>query len=205
MKGRHVLDDAPSLPETVQARVETQFPQIAPLLRRLLAKMPDSRPESAAEVVAELDAIDTQPRNTPAPVSVRVVPAGGERPPDQKAATAIGLTPVGPTDPIAPIPSVRHSSGTERWRRVVLIAVQVQGLASFFSEGDLDIYRCDVRTGEKSHPKFLFPELGGISAEATLAERRAAADTDGSAVALISSPPADRGRRRATPPRRRSR
>jgi len=50
------------------------------------------------------------------------------------------------------------------------------GLASFFSpRGEMDIYRCDVKTSEKSVPKFLFPQLGGVGATASLEQRRAAA------------------------------
>ncbi len=63
-----------------------------------------------------------------------------------------------------------HDSFISRWK-----LKDAYGLASFFSETDLDIYRCDVRTGEKSPPRFLFPELGGVAAQASLAERRAAA------------------------------
>jgi hypothetical protein len=49
------------------------------------------------------------------------------------------------------------------------------GLASFFSESELELVRCDVKLGEKSQAKFLYPELGSIQTTAPLAERRAAA------------------------------
>jgi mono/diheme cytochrome c family protein len=49
------------------------------------------------------------------------------------------------------------------------------GLASFFSEKELELVRCDVRLGETSQAKFLYPELGSIETTAPLATRRAAA------------------------------
>jgi len=49
------------------------------------------------------------------------------------------------------------------------------GLASFFSEKELELVRCDVRLGETSQAKFLYPELGSVETTAPLAERRAAA------------------------------
>ncbi len=63
-----------------------------------------------------------------------------------------------------------HDSFISNWK-----LKDAYGLASFFSEQELAIYRCDVKTGEMSHPKFLYPELGGVDAEASPAERRAAA------------------------------
>ena len=49
------------------------------------------------------------------------------------------------------------------------------GLASFFSEKELELVRCDVKLGETSQAKFLYPELGSIETTAPLATRRAAA------------------------------
>jgi mono/diheme cytochrome c family protein len=49
------------------------------------------------------------------------------------------------------------------------------GLASFFSEKELELVRCDVKLGERAQAKFLYPELGGVETAAPLAERRAAA------------------------------
>ena len=49
------------------------------------------------------------------------------------------------------------------------------GLASFFSEKELELVRCDVKLGETSQAKFLYPELGGVETTAPLAVRRAAA------------------------------
>ena len=49
------------------------------------------------------------------------------------------------------------------------------GLASFFSENELELVRCDVKLGEKSQAKFLYPELGSVETTAPLAARRAAA------------------------------
>ena len=49
------------------------------------------------------------------------------------------------------------------------------GLASFFSEQELELVRCDVKLGEKAQAKFLYPELGSVETTAPLAVRRAAA------------------------------
>jgi hypothetical protein len=63
-----------------------------------------------------------------------------------------------------------HDSFISRWK-----LKDAYGLASLFSEQPLDIYRCDVKTGEKSVPQFLYPELGAVPADAAMGERRAAA------------------------------
>ena len=63
-----------------------------------------------------------------------------------------------------------HDSFISKWK-----LKDAYGLASFFSAERLEIVRCDVRTGQYATPRFLFPELGGVSAEAALPERRAAA------------------------------
>lgn len=63
-----------------------------------------------------------------------------------------------------------HDSFISKWK-----LKDAYGLASFFSEDELEIYRCDVKTGEKSAPRFLYPELGGADPNASLAERHAAA------------------------------
>jgi hypothetical protein len=53
---------------------------------------------------------------------------------------------------------------------------QAYGLAAFFSaEPQLEMVRCDVKTGKMQAAEFLYPELGGVRADASLAERRAAA------------------------------
>jgi mono/diheme cytochrome c family protein len=49
------------------------------------------------------------------------------------------------------------------------------GLASFFSEKELELVRCDVKLGETSQAKFLYPELGSVETTAPLDVRRAAA------------------------------
>jgi mono/diheme cytochrome c family protein len=49
------------------------------------------------------------------------------------------------------------------------------GLASFFSDTELELVRCDVKLGEKSQARFLYPELGSVETAAPLAVRRAAA------------------------------
>src|SRR5205085_6544850 len=49
------------------------------------------------------------------------------------------------------------------------------GLASFFSESPLDVYRCDKLTGAKASLKFIYPELGNAPADAPLPDRQAMA------------------------------
>jgi len=60
-----------------------------------------------------------------------------------------------------------HDSFISSWK-----LKDAYGLASFFSEKPLDIYRCDVKTGEQSAAKFLYPNLGGVDPNASLSERR---------------------------------
>ena len=62
-----------------------------------------------------------------------------------------------------------HDSFISRWK-----LKDAYGLASFFSEQELAIHRCDIATGETSQPRFLYPELGGIEPGAPAAARRAA-------------------------------
>jgi len=63
-----------------------------------------------------------------------------------------------------------HDSFISRWK-----LADAYGLASLFSDKELEVFRCDAPTGEKAHPKFLFPELGEVAGAASPAERRAAA------------------------------
>lgn len=49
------------------------------------------------------------------------------------------------------------------------------GMAGFFSENELELVRCDVRLGQTSKTKFLYPELGEVETTAPPAVRRAAA------------------------------
>ena len=63
-----------------------------------------------------------------------------------------------------------HDSFISRWK-----LADAYGLASFFSEGPLELVRCDVKQGKTAETKFLFPELGPVPQGAPLAERRAAA------------------------------
>ncbi len=61
-----------------------------------------------------------------------------------------------------------HDSFISSWK-----LTDAYGMAAFFANEPLEIHRCDVRTGEKASPKFLFPELGeGVGG--SLEERRAA-------------------------------
>jgi hypothetical protein len=63
-----------------------------------------------------------------------------------------------------------HDSFISNWK-----LKDAYGLASFFSETPLDIYRFDVKIGEKSSVKFLYPEIGTADPGSSLSERRAAA------------------------------
>lgn len=63
-----------------------------------------------------------------------------------------------------------HDSFISHWK-----LKEAYSLAAFFSNEPLEIVRCDMNTGEKAKPAFLFPELGGSPAEGSLEERRAAA------------------------------
>ena len=49
------------------------------------------------------------------------------------------------------------------------------GLAGFFSEKPLELVRCDIKLGEMSKTKFVYPELGAVETDAPLAVRQAAA------------------------------
>jgi hypothetical protein len=62
-----------------------------------------------------------------------------------------------------------HDSFISKWK-----LKDAYGLASFFSEKPLEIYRCDIKNGETSEAKFLYPEIGSVDTNASLAERRAA-------------------------------
>jgi hypothetical protein len=48
---------------------------------------------------------------------------------------------------------------------------QTYALASIFSEGPMDVHRCNKPTGEKAAPAFLYPEIGTIDPGASRAER----------------------------------
>ncbi|MCB1019660.1 MAG: DUF1549 domain-containing protein, partial [Acidobacteria bacterium] len=63
-----------------------------------------------------------------------------------------------------------HDSFVNQWK-----LADSYGLAGFFSEEPLELVRCDAPTGQMAAVKFLFPELGGVPADAPLAERRAQA------------------------------
>jgi len=53
---------------------------------------------------------------------------------------------------------------------------QSYGMAALFSDqSQLELVRCDVKTGKFTGPEFLYPQLGTIPENATPAERRAAA------------------------------
>ncbi len=54
---------------------------------------------------------------------------------------------------------------------------QSYGLAAMFSsEPSLELVRCDLKTGVRTGPEFLYPELGRVKEDATLRERHASAE-----------------------------
>ena len=61
-----------------------------------------------------------------------------------------------------------HDSFVSRWK-----LRDTYGLASFFSEGPLEIVRCDVETGEIAPLQFLFPDLANGDTAESLTDRRA--------------------------------
>lgn len=60
-----------------------------------------------------------------------------------------------------------HDSFISRWK-----LKDAYGLASFFSNEELEIVRCDVPTGEKAEARFLYPELGAVKPRQSLERRR---------------------------------
>ncbi|MDP6859069.1 MAG: PSD1 and planctomycete cytochrome C domain-containing protein [Verrucomicrobiales bacterium] len=48
---------------------------------------------------------------------------------------------------------------------------QTYALASIFSDGPMDVHRCNKPTGEKASPAFLYPELGNVDPKASRSER----------------------------------
>ncbi|MEZ5403683.1 MAG: DUF1553 domain-containing protein [Bryobacteraceae bacterium] len=60
-----------------------------------------------------------------------------------------------------------HDSFINQWK-----LKDAYGLASFFSDEPLQLYRCDAPTGQIAQAKFLYPELGGVATDAPLAVKR---------------------------------
>ncbi len=69
-----------------------------------------------------------------------------------------------------------HDSFVDRWK-----LSDSYGLASLFAEEDLELVRCDAPLGRTASPRFIFPELGTVSAGGLEQRRRQAA-------ALFTSP-----------------
>ena len=69
-----------------------------------------------------------------------------------------------------------HDSFVDRWK-----LSDSYGLASLFAEEELELVRCDIPLGQTAAPRFIFPELGEITAGGLEQRRRAAA-------ALFTSP-----------------
>jgi hypothetical protein len=59
-----------------------------------------------------------------------------------------------------------HDSFINDWR-----LADAYGLAGVFSDGPLEMFRCDKPTGKIAEPRFLYPELGEIDAKADKAAR----------------------------------
>lgn len=70
-----------------------------------------------------------------------------------------------------------HDSFVNEWT-----LADAYGLATAFSEAPLELVRCDVPMGDLAEAKFLWPELGGISADAPVEHRRE------QVAALVTSP-----------------
>lgn len=62
-----------------------------------------------------------------------------------------------------------HDSFINEWK-----LEQAYGLASFFASENLEMHRCDKATGKIVPPKFLFPDLGTVAADADLSARHQA-------------------------------
>lgn len=62
-----------------------------------------------------------------------------------------------------------HDGFTTPWK-----LKDAYALAGFFSDGPLEIARCDKPIGTYAAPKFLYPDLGEVAADADLPTRRAA-------------------------------
>ncbi|MBL9155705.1 MAG: DUF1549 domain-containing protein [Verrucomicrobiales bacterium] len=61
-----------------------------------------------------------------------------------------------------------HDSFIDRWK-----LKDAYGLAAIFATEPVEIHRCDMATGEKAKPAWIFPELGDVIAEAPQPERLA--------------------------------
>jgi hypothetical protein len=62
-----------------------------------------------------------------------------------------------------------HDSFINEWK-----LDQAYGLASFFAPQNLEMHRCDKATGKIVPPKFLFPDLGTVAADADQSQRHRA-------------------------------
>jgi hypothetical protein len=60
-----------------------------------------------------------------------------------------------------------HDSFISKWK-----LKDAYGMAALFSRAELEIFRCDVPTGEKAQPKFLFPDIGSVPEGLNDAQRR---------------------------------
>ncbi|MBL8795539.1 MAG: PSD1 domain-containing protein [Planctomycetia bacterium] len=61
-----------------------------------------------------------------------------------------------------------HDSFLDRWSMA-----ETWGMANIYADQPLEMMRCEVPTGKKPAPRFLFPDVGNVDAAAPVKERRA--------------------------------
>jgi hypothetical protein len=61
-----------------------------------------------------------------------------------------------------------HDSFLDRWSMA-----ETWGMANIYAEKPLEMMRCEVPTGKKPAPRFMFPEVGNVDPTAPVKERRA--------------------------------
>ena len=69
-----------------------------------------------------------------------------------------------------------HDSFIDRWK-----LDDAYGLAAVIADKPLEMHRCDKPTGKMAAPRFLFPELGTIDADAAEGQATGAAGRAGDA------------------------
>jgi hypothetical protein len=61
-----------------------------------------------------------------------------------------------------------HDSFLDRWSMA-----ETWGMANIYADKPLEMMRCEVPTGQKPAPRFMFPEVGNVDPAASVKERRA--------------------------------
>jgi serine/threonine-protein kinase len=105
----HVTAPVPPLPEEILPNVDARAQG---LIRELMAKSPESRPQSAEEVVARIDEILSSASPAP-PISARILPSTGAERTDVRAATMLAAEPPLPAS-FVPTRSAL-SPGARKW------------------------------------------------------------------------------------------